>query len=109
MFPKRKRLIDSTDRDILRLLNSARRPLSGHQIANKIDLSPPAIKPRLRSLESQGILKKFSEGKNRVFDRTFPENKKLNLPERDIRIVSPSKTLWGIDFKPTKKGKNRFL
>lgn len=103
MFLKKKKPIDSRDRDILRLLKGANRPLSANQIANRIDLSPPAIKPRLKSLESKGILKKFSEGKPRVFNRIFPENKKLQLPERNIKITSPSKTLWKLDLKPKKK------
>ena len=95
MFQKKKRPIDSRDREILRLLHAAKRPLSGHQIAKKINLSPPAIKPRLNSLQAKGILKKVNQGKNRIFKRTFGLKTKT--------IIAPSRIQWKIDMIKKKK------
>ncbi len=95
MFPKRRIVIDSRDREILRLLHNARRPMSGFQIAKRINLSPPAIRPRLNNLRSMGIVKPVKQFGMRSFQRQF-SNKK-------ITIKAPSKILWGLDLKKKKK------
>ena len=91
-----RKAIDILDRAILNVLYKAGRGLSGSFIAGKVNLSSPAIKPRLVNLEYLGIIKKVSVGKNRVFRRYFSGSDKLR------RVVSPSKILWGLDIKQTK-------
>ena len=81
---RKKNIIDSTDRDILKLMHSANRPLTGNQISLKVNLSPPAIKPRLLNLQSQGIIKPIKIGGMR------------NLGKN---VKAPSKILWGLDLK----------
>ena len=89
------RIIDSKDRAILRFMYSANRPLSGNQIAKKINISPPAIRPRLEGLMSHGILKKMSVGQPRIFQRDFKTKKAVN-------IKAASKILWGLNLKKVK-------
>lgn len=91
---QRKKIIDSIDRDILRLINNANRPLSGFHIATKVNLSPPAIRPRLNNLMGQGIIKQIKIGNPRIFNRTFDK--------KQVRIKAPSKILWGLDIKKKK-------
>jgi DNA-binding Lrp family transcriptional regulator len=51
--------LDDTDRRILRLLlEDGRRPFSG--IAEKVDLSPPAVSDRVDRLESLGVIDRFT-------------------------------------------------
>ena len=92
---KRKKLIDSRDREILRFLKIANRPQTGHQIAKKINISPPAIKPRLDILRNKGIIKKISQGNIRTFKRSFNSGG-LTKPKL---IRAPSKIMWGLDIK----------
>ena len=100
---KGKRVLDSRDRDILKLIHSANRPLSGNQIANRIRISPPAIKPRLEGLEGRGILKRVKVGDTRVFQRVFKTRPSVNLPNIKKTINAPSRILWGLDIKKKKK------
>ena len=97
MLPNRKpiRIIDGKDREILRFMYNANRPLSGNQIAKKINISPPAIKPRLEGLMSHGILKKMSVGQPRIFQRDFKTKKAVN-------IKAASKILWWLNLKKVK-------
>ena len=95
MFPKKRRIIDSRDREILRLLNNARRPMSGFQIAKRINLSPPAIRPRLNNLRSMGIVKPSKQFGMRIFKRQFPNEIKI--------IKAPSKILWELDLKKKRR------
>ena len=81
---KRKRLVDSTDKEILRFMYSANRPLTGNQISKKVNLSPPAIKPRLVNLQNQGIVKTLKIGGMRTLSK---------------KVKAPSRIFWGIDFK----------
>ncbi len=84
---KKKRLVDSTDKEILRFMydaNKINRQITGNQIAKKINLSAPAIKPRLLNLQRQGIVKPISTGKMRLLGK---------------RTKAPSRIFWGIDFK----------
>jgi DNA-binding Lrp family transcriptional regulator len=96
MIPRKKKLIDGMDRDILRLIyRSHPQTLSGAQIAKGVTLSPPAIKPRLINLKNQGIVRQVKCGNMRNFERTF--GKQL------IKISAPSKICWGLDLKKRKK------
>ncbi len=93
---KKRRVIDSRDREILRFLDIANRPVSGTAIADKIDLSIPAIQPRLINLKKQGIIKPVKIGGMRSFNRTF----KIKKTGREVtkRIRAPSRILWGLDI-----------
>ncbi len=99
---RKKRIIDSTDRGILRVLHSSNnRGISGSFIAKKVNLTPPAIKPRLVNLQLKGIIKPLSTGGLRSFDRIF--TKKL------VKIQAPSKILWGLDIETKKSRKTKRL
>ena len=53
------RELDETDLEILRLLvDDSRRPYS--EIADVVDLSPPAVSDRVARLEDQGIIRQFT-------------------------------------------------
>lgn len=53
------RTLDDTDRDILRLLlEDGRRPYS--DIADRVDLSAPAVADRVERLESLGVVRSFT-------------------------------------------------
>jgi DNA-binding Lrp family transcriptional regulator len=80
--------IDSRDREILRFMHGANRGVSGNQIAKKINISPPAIKPRLTKLENQGIIRPLSFGNKREWHN----------PRTNQKITTPSKVLWEINF-----------
>lgn len=52
-------VIDDTDREILRLLaENARRPYS--DIADAVHLSAPSVSARVRQLEEEGVLRRFT-------------------------------------------------
>lgn len=56
---KEKRDLDQTDLDLLRLLAAdARRPYS--ELAEAVDLSPPAVSDRIDRLQEQGIIREFT-------------------------------------------------
>lgn len=92
---RKKRTIDGTDREILRILHGARRPLTGSNIAKRINYSPSAIKPRLTNLKLKGILKPVKIGGLRSFNRTFKSPKRTFTKT----IKAPSSILWGLDIK----------
>ncbi|MEF8838056.1 MAG: winged helix-turn-helix transcriptional regulator [Haloarculaceae archaeon] len=51
--------LDDTDRDIIRLLlEDARRPFS--DIAEAVDLSPPAVSDRIDRLREMGVIRRFT-------------------------------------------------
>ncbi|AGB38488.1 winged helix-turn-helix transcriptional regulator [Natronococcus occultus] len=53
------RELDETDLEILELLaTDARRPYK--EIADRVDLTPPAVSDRISRLESQGIIREFT-------------------------------------------------
>ena len=83
---KQVRIMDSINRDILRLMYKANRPLTGNQISKKVRISPPAIKPRLQNLQNQGVIKTTSIGEMRV----------LNSKKK---IKAPSRIFWGLYWK----------
>ena len=94
MVVKRKKTtIDSTDRDILRHMSQIRRNLTGNALAKKVNLSGAAIAPRLRNLQSQGIIKRTKTLKMRNFSRTFPGKSK------SVNIKAPRSIFWGLDLK----------
>lgn len=78
---RKKKIIDGMDREILRTLIARPIPPTSNQIARQVNLSSPAIFPRLRNLQLQGIIKQMNCGAMR---------KKIN---------APSKICWGIDIK----------
>lgn len=99
----KKRIIDSVDRDILKILDKTRRPLSGNELAQRVKYSAPSINPRLRNLNKEGIIKPVLQGKPRIFTRQFTiKNKVVNKT-----IRSPSKILWGLDLIDAKKKKRK--
>lgn len=99
----KKRPLDSRDREILRLMIGANRPITANQISKKLKLSAPAVKPRLINLKTQGIIKPVKIGEDRIFNRQFKKNKKIVTK----RIISPSKILWDLDLKLKKMKKMR--
>ena len=51
--------LDDTDREIVRLLlDDARRPYS--DIAERVDLSPPAVSDRVERLQEMGVVRRFT-------------------------------------------------
>ena len=88
----RKKRIDAVDREILRLMRGSRRGISGNQIARRVNLSAPAIRPRLNNLQRQGIVRQILTGRNRLIHSN---------------LKAPSKILWNIDFKPEPRRKKR--
>ncbi len=85
---KTKKPIDSVDRAILRLMYNAKRTLTGHQIAKRVSLSPPAIRPRLNKLQARGIITPIKIGKIRKLGNN---------------VTAPSRINWGLDVRKTKK------
>jgi len=56
---KHKRELDQTDLELIRLLaEDARRPYS--ELAEAVDLSPPAVSDRIDRLQDQGIIRGFT-------------------------------------------------
>ncbi len=89
---RRKKRIDAIDREILRLMRGSRRGISGNQIARRVNLSAPAIRPRLNNLQHQGIVKQILTGRNRLIHSN---------------LSVPSKILWNIDLKPEPRKKKK--
>ena len=101
MKKRPRKVLDGVDRNILRLLYAARRPLTGNQIAQKIHYSSPAVKRRLVALQSRSIIKPLRRGKVRIFDRSFI------IKGRKIikKVRAPSRILWGLDIQKEEKKK----
>jgi len=97
---RRKKLVDGMDRTILRSIKNSRRNLSGRQIAQKVNLSPSAIAPRLNNLKSMGIIMPTKITADRVFKRTFKKKGIAKPITRTIR--APRSILWGINFSNSK-------
>lgn len=56
---RQKRELDRTDREIMQLLaTDGRRPFS--EIAEQVDLSPPAVSDRVDRLQEQGVIRGFT-------------------------------------------------
>ena len=65
--------IDDTDRELLRLLlEDARRPYS--ELAEAVDLSPPAVSDRVDRLVELGVIERFTLGldRSRLADDSYP-------------------------------------
>jgi len=90
MQKRKKKILDGTDKKILRTLY-IKRPLVSRQIAKIIGLSASAIAPRLNYLEEKGILKQSKLEGIRRFKRTFGDNIK--------KIESPRSIFWDLDLK----------
>ena len=58
--------------------------ITGNQIAMKVNLSAPAIKPRLINLQRKGIVKPLKIGGMRSLGK---------------KIKAPSRIFWGLDLK----------
>lgn len=91
---KSKKIVDSHDRSILRLLYSGQRTMTGNQISKKINMSPPAINLRLSKLQNSGLIKKVEVGNQRV----------LRI-QKSGNVTAPSRIFWGLDIVKTKKFK----
>ena len=87
---RKKRIIDGIDREILRNLHK-KESMTGNQLAKKINFTASAITPRLRNLESKGIIKTHQIGKTRIFERTFKGKKR--------KIKVPRSIHWSLDLK----------
>lgn len=90
-------MIDSRDRDMLRLLKSRSRPMTGNQIAKRIHLSPASVNTRLADLKRKGIVKKAEIKGTRVLDR--------KMHGKMVRVRAPRSVSWDLDLvkrKPTK-------
>jgi DNA-binding Lrp family transcriptional regulator len=95
---RKKKQIDGMDRDILRFLyGNHPQPKTSNEIARRVNLTPPAIFPRLKNLQSQGIVKQKEIGGLRKFERNFGVSKK------STKVQAPSKIFWGLDIRPKKK------
>lgn len=94
---RKKTTIDTVDRAILRFMRDARRGVTGRQIATKVRLSPPAIRPRLDSLQRKGIVKPVQIGKMR----------KGIMMKSGVTVRAPSRIKWGLDLLPSKKPQRR--
>lgn len=93
-----KKIIDSTDREILRLLyGKYPKAASGASIAKVVNLSGSAIAPRLDNLKRQGIIKQKEIQGLRKFNRIFAGKSK------PVQIKAPRAIKWGLDLKPKKK------
>ncbi len=92
-------ILDGTDKEILRLLLAAQRPLSGNAISETIGLSAPSTNIRLGKLNEKGIVRISKSSQNRNFTRTFNTKK----GPRTVKISAPAKKLWEIDFPEAAK------
>ncbi len=95
--PRKKRIVDSRDRDMLRLIKLRGRPMTGNQIAKKIHLSPASVNIRLADLKFKGIVKKTDIKGIRSFERT--------MYGKTVKIRSPRSVLWDIDLVKRKHKK----
>ncbi len=86
---EKNRILDSIDREILRVLQK-RRPLVSRQIAKYVGISPVAISPRLSNLKEMGIIKISKKTKLRIFKRNF--GKKV------VEIRAPRSIYWDFDL-----------
>lgn len=73
---------DSTDREILRLLSQeARRPYS--EIAEAVNLSAPSVSERVKKMEDEGIIRRFTVDINQaVLDDRIPVLVQLTPKQR---------------------------
>ena len=94
---RKKTTLDGIDRDILRNLYRSQRNLSGRQIAQRVSLSPSAIRPRLINLQTQGIIKPIKIQQPRIFKRDFEIKATKKIVTRNMR--PPRSIFWGIDLK----------
>lgn len=83
---------DDTDLEILRLLaEDARRPYS--EVAERVDLSPPAVSDRVEKLEDHGIIRRFT----------------LDLDRSQFRRGTPVLVTLTVDPDAVEEIRNRLL
>lgn len=79
--------VDKKNKDILREMYKADRPLTTFKISTKLEISPVTAKKRLNTLCSMNIVKNKKLGKLRIYNRNGK------------RLKVPSKILWDLDLK----------
>ncbi len=90
MQSRKTRVIDGTDREILRALYE-KRPLAGRQIARRVGITASAVAPRLCNLLSVGIIKKVKVEGMRHFQREI--NGQMEM------VKCPRRIIWDLDIK----------
>ncbi|OGJ21186.1 hypothetical protein A3K73_05030 [Candidatus Pacearchaeota archaeon RBG_13_36_9] len=90
MQSRKTRVIDGTDREILRALYE-KRPLAGRQIARRVGITSSAVAPRLNNLMASGIIKKAKVEAVRHFQR--------EINGHSSRVNSPRRIIWDLDIK----------
>lgn len=86
---RRRKILDGIDREILRCLYK-RSPLVTRQIAEYVGRTPPSIKPRLKNLQSLGLVKPVKISGVREFKRNFGA--------KQVKIRAPRSIYWGLDL-----------
>lgn len=94
---RKKKSVDSIDREILRVLYHGKRPMTGNQLSKRVNISPPAIKPRLVNLRSHGIIKPTRTTGIRNYTRTFNRQR--------VNIRAPRSIFWDLDLKKKRRNK----
>jgi len=90
MQNRKTKIIDGTDREILRALYE-QRPLDGRQIARRVGITASAVAPRLLNLLFLGIIRKVKVGAMRNFQR--------EINGQMVRIKAPRRVMWDLDIK----------
>ena len=86
---RKKKILDGTDKEILRNLRAREIGLSGSRLAKAVGISPSAITPRLKNLKKKGIIVDECKG-FRNFKRKFGTKTKT--------VRSCSKRVWKLDL-----------
>jgi len=92
-------ILDLADKEILRLLLAAQRPLSCNAISSKTGISAQAISRRLFRLRENGVIRVAVSFKSRVYRREY----KTKDGAKEVQISAPAKKLWEIDFPEAAK------
>ena len=87
---RKTKVLDGTDREILRVLY-LEKLLVTRQIARRVGLTCSAIVPRLSNLKERGIIKQIGVNQIRSFERNFGDKK--------VKINSPRSIYWELDLK----------
>ena len=90
---RKRKILDGIDREILRCLKDER--MVSQRIAKCVGRAPSSISPRLRNLETRGIIKKVRTQGIRNFNRSFGNKR--------VKISSPRSILWGLDMKKKRR------
>jgi len=90
MQNRKTRVIDGTDREILRALYE-KRPLAGRQIARRVGITASAVAPRLNNLMGLGVVKRARVDSIRHFQREI--NGQIE------QVKAPRCIMWDLDIK----------